>query len=79
MHLSTVVKYLMKIRRTLKNRTTPAVKLDIRTQTPLTRAEAVFALDALAAVNNLKFVLVGDDQVKVLPAALARRETNPVQ
>jgi hypothetical protein len=55
------------------------VKLDIRTQTELTRAEAVFALDALAAVNNLKFVLVGDDQVKILPAALARRETNPAQ
>jgi hypothetical protein len=61
------------------DRTTPAVKLSIRTQTELTRAEAVSALDALAAVNNLKFVLVGDDQVKVLPAALARRETNSVQ
>jgi type II secretory pathway component GspD/PulD (secretin) len=61
------------------DRTTPAVKLDLRTQTELTRAEAVFALDALAAVNNLKFVLVGDDQVKILPAALARRETNPAQ
>ena len=43
------------------------------------RAEAVFALDALAAVNRLKFGLVGDNQVKVLPAALARRESNPVQ
>lgn len=61
------------------DRTTPAAKLTIRTQTELTRAEAVFALDALAAVNNLKFVLVGDDQVKILPAALARRETNPAQ
>ncbi len=61
------------------DRTTPAVKLDIRTQTPLTRAEAVFALDALAAINRLKFVLVEDDKVTILPAALARRETNPVQ
>jgi hypothetical protein len=61
------------------DRTTPAVKLDIRTQTKLTRAEAVFALDALAAINRLKFVLVEDDQVKILPATLARRETNPVQ
>ena len=43
------------------------------------RAATVFALDALAAVNRLKFVLVGDDKVKVIPAALARRESNPVQ
>ena len=43
------------------------------------RAATVFALDALAAVNGLKFALVGDNQVKVLPAALARRESNPVQ
>jgi hypothetical protein len=61
------------------DRTTPAVKLDIRTQTKLTRAEVIHALDTLAAINRLKFVLVGDDEVKVLPAALARRETNPVQ
>ena len=59
--------------------TTPAVRLVIRTQTSLTRTEAIFALDALAAVNGLKFALVGDNQVKVLPAALARRESNPVQ
>jgi type II secretory pathway component GspD/PulD (secretin) len=61
------------------DRTTPAVKLSVRSQTPLTRAEAIFALDALAAVNRLKFVLVGDDKVKVLPAALARGETNSAQ
>ena len=61
------------------DRTTPAAKVTITSQTSLMRAEAVFALDALAAINRLKFVLVGDDQVKILPAALARRETNPVQ
>jgi hypothetical protein len=61
------------------DRTTPAVKLSVRSQTAMTRAEAVFALDALAAINRLKFVLVEDDKVTVLPAALARRETNPVQ
>ena len=60
-------------------RNTPAVKMTVRTQTSLTRAEAVSALDAIAALNRLQFVLVGDDEVKVIPAALARRETNPVQ
>jgi hypothetical protein len=57
--------------------TTSAAKLSIRTQTELTRAEAIFALDALAAINRLRFVLAGADQVKVLP--LARRETNSIQ
>jgi hypothetical protein len=60
-------------------RTTPPVKMSVRTQTSLTRAEAVSALDTIAALNRLQFVLVGDDEVKVIPAALARRETNPVQ
>jgi hypothetical protein len=54
------------------DRTTPAVKVSIRSQTALAPAEAVFALDALAAVNRLKFVLVGEKQVKIIPAALAR-------
>jgi len=61
------------------DRTTPAVKMTIRTQTSLTRAEAISALDTVAALNRLQFVLVGDDEVKVLPAALTRHETNPVQ
>jgi hypothetical protein len=53
------------------DRTTPAVKLSIRSQTALAPAEAVFALDALAAANRLRFVLVGEKQVKIVPAALA--------
>ena len=60
-------------------RTTPAVKMTVRTQTSLTRAEAISALDTIAALNRLQFVLVGDNEVKVIPAALGRRETNPVQ
>ena len=53
----------------------PAVKMSVRTQTQLTRAEAVFALDALAAVNRLKFDLIEDNQVQVSLAAQARRES----
>jgi hypothetical protein len=60
-------------------RATPSVKITVRTQTSLTRAEAISALDTIAALNRLQFVLVGDDEVKVLPATLPRRETNPVQ
>jgi hypothetical protein len=61
------------------DRTTLAVKLTIRTQTALTRAEAIAALDTIAALNRLQFVLMGDDGVKVLPAAPIRRETNSIQ
>jgi hypothetical protein len=59
------------------DKTTPAVKLTLRTQTLVTPREAVVVLDALAAVNHLKFVLVGDHQVKIIPAALARIESRP--
>jgi len=54
--------------------TAPAVMLNLRSVTPLTASEATFALDALAAVNHLKFDLVGDRQVQVSPVAKARPE-----
>jgi len=48
--------------------TLPIQRLTVRSQTPLTTAEAVYALDALAAVNRLQFLLVGDKQVKLAPS-----------
>jgi hypothetical protein len=48
--------------------TLPPQKLTIRSQTPLTTPKAVYALDALAAVNGFQFVLVGDKQVKLVRA-----------
>ena len=44
----------------------PQTWLRIRSQTPLTAAQSVYALDVLAAVNGFQFVLVGDTQVKLV-------------
>ena len=54
--------------------TMPAAKLSIVSRTPLTTVEAVFALDAVAALNHLKFDLSGDRQVQMSPVAPARRD-----
>lgn len=50
----------------------PNVRLSLRNQVPLTRAEVVYAMDAMAALNRLRFVAVGEEQVKLeaLPPAL---------
>jgi len=56
---------------------TPAVKLTLKSQTDLTRREAIYALDALAAVNHLKFLPVGDREVTVVPLAQADRGLSP--
>ena len=56
-------------------RPVPAAKVSIRTQRPLTRTEAVYALNALALLNNLQFVAEGDRHVKLIPAAEARRQS----
>jgi type II secretory pathway component GspD/PulD (secretin) len=45
---------------------TPATQFTLRTQTNLTLVEAVYAFDALAALNHFQFALVGDKQVKVV-------------
>ncbi len=49
-----------------------AVKFSLRTQQELNQAEAIFALEAVAALNNLRLELVGEDQVQIGPAAAAR-------
>lgn len=55
------------------DRTVPAVKISLRTQTQLDRAESIFALEAMAALNHLAFELVGADKVRMIPAAQARK------
>ncbi len=43
----------------------PPLSISLRSQFPLTRAEVLYALDAMAAMNHLRFVAVGEDQVKL--------------
>jgi hypothetical protein len=44
------------------------VKFFLRSPTELSQAEAIFALEAVAGLNNLKLELVGEDQVQIMPA-----------
>jgi hypothetical protein len=43
----------------------PPLSISLRNQIPLTPAEVLYALDAMAAMNHLRFVAVGEDQVKL--------------
>lgn len=45
----------------------PAARISIRSQTSLTAAESVYALDALAAMSGVEFVPVGEDEITVRP------------
>jgi hypothetical protein len=49
--------------------TVPHAKFTLRTSTPLNPAEAAFALEAVAMLNNLAFQPVGDNGVKLVPRA----------
>ena len=60
-------------------RNLPAARFNLRTQTALHPVEAIYALDAMAALNGLRFVLVGEKQVKIVPAALAGNSAGPNQ
>lgn len=49
----------------------PHAKFNLRTPAALEPAEAMFAFEALAWLNNLAFQLVGDTDVKLIPRALS--------
>ena len=53
----------------LRPATLPAPQISLKTQTPLTRQEAVQALDAVLALNGITMINIGDKFVKALPEA----------
>lgn len=53
-------------REPLREANTPSFSVQFRNQTSLHAVEAAYALDALAALHNLRFVPVGDNQVKLV-------------
>jgi hypothetical protein len=57
-------------------RNVPHVKITLRSHAPLTPAEAAFALEAVAMLNGLALQVTGENEVKLLPLALARLKTN---
>ncbi|MCX6903145.1 MAG: hypothetical protein NTW03_06625 [Verrucomicrobia bacterium] len=56
----------------------PAVKINLDTQTPLTRREALQTLDTVLAANQIAMVLMGTKFVKAVPASQATTEAGPV-
>jgi hypothetical protein len=56
--------------------TVPHAKFSLRLHTPLTPAEAAFALEAIAMLNGLAVQPTGRNEVTLVPLALARLKTN---
>jgi hypothetical protein len=52
----------------------PAVALSFRPPSEMTRAEAVYALDALAAINNIAFEWVDPGSVRAAPSPVFRND-----
>jgi len=52
----------------------PSPAITIRTQTPLTRREAVQALDSVLALNGVTMIPVGEKFVKAVPSTQAQTE-----
>ena len=64
-------------RTVLRPSSLPAPQITLKTQTPLTRHEAIQAFDAVLALNGISVVNVGDKFVKVVPAAQAGQVGGP--
>jgi type II secretory pathway component GspD/PulD (secretin) len=64
-------------RTVLKPSSLPQVKISIRTQTALTRAEAVLALDSILSMNGVTMVLQGEKFVKAVAEAQAGQQGAP--
>ena len=69
--------YAQLVGRTLLRAGLPSAQIILRTETPLTKTEAIQALQAVLALNGIALVNIGDKFVKVLPVGpgeLGRRE-----
>ena len=60
--------YAQLVGRTLLRAQLPDAKIVLKTQTPLTKSEAIQALQAVLALNNISVINIGDKFVKVLPS-----------
>lgn len=54
----------------------PDTKITIKTQTDLTRREAVLALDSILSMNGITMIPQGDKFVKAVPQAQSHQEAN---
>ncbi|HEX4350083.1 MAG TPA: secretin N-terminal domain-containing protein, partial [Verrucomicrobiae bacterium] len=60
--------YAKLVNRTLLRGALPQAQVILNTQTPLTKTEAIEALQAVLALNGISLVNIGDKFVKVLPS-----------
>ena len=60
--------YAQLVGRTLLRAGLPGAQIILKTQTKLTKSEAIQALQAVLALNNISLVNIGDKFVKVLPS-----------
>jgi general secretion pathway protein D len=61
--------YAQLVGRTLLRAGLPQAQIVLKTETPLTKAEAIEALQAVLALNGIAVINVGDKFVKVLPTS----------
>ncbi len=69
--------YAQLVGRTLLRAGLPQAQIVLKTETPLTKAEAIQALQAVLALNGIAVVNVGDKFVKVLPTEQAGTAAEP--
>ena len=60
--------YAKLVNRTLLRGALPQAQIILNTQTPLTKSEAIQALQAVLALNGISLVNIGDKFVKVIPS-----------
>ena len=63
--------YAQLVGRTLLRATLPQVQIVFKTETPLTKADAIQALQAVLALNGIAVINIGDKFVKVVPTEQA--------
>src|SRR5688572_8228328 len=61
-------------RTVMRPQSLPATKVTIRSQTPLTRKEAIQALDSILSLNGVSMIPIGEKFVNAVPAAQAGQE-----
>jgi general secretion pathway protein D len=64
-------------RTVIRPATLPAPTITVRSQTPLTRVQALQLLDTVLAENGIAMVLCGDTAVKAVPQVVAVTESPP--
>jgi general secretion pathway protein D len=60
--------YAQLVERTLLRASLPGAQIVLKTESPLTKSEAIQALQAVLALNGISLVNIGDKFVKVLPS-----------